>query len=62
MGFRADLIINECFIVEVKSIETLAPVHTKQLLTYLKLTKMRLGLLINFGEYHLKNGIRRVIN
>lgn len=62
MGFRADLIINGCFIVELKSVEKLAPVHAKQLLTYLKITGMRLGLLINFGEARLKNGIKRVAN
>lgn len=62
MGFRADLVINGCFIVELKSVEKLAPVHAKQLLTYLKLTGVRLGLLINFGEELLKNGIRRVAN
>lgn len=62
MGFRADLVINGCFIVELKSVEKLAPVHAKQLLTYLKLTGMRLGMLINFGEELLKNGIRRVAN
>jgi iron complex transport system substrate-binding protein len=62
MGFRADLVINGCFIVELKSVEKLAPVHAKQLLTYLRLTKMRLGLLINFGEELLKNGIKRVAN
>jgi GxxExxY protein len=62
MGFRADLVINGCFIVELKSVEHLAPVHAKQLLTYLKLTGYRLGLLINFGEELLKNGIKRVAN
>ncbi len=62
MGFCADLIINGCFIVELKSVEKLAPVHPKKLLTYLKLTGMRLGLLINFGEERLKDGIRRVVN
>ncbi|MBT8420351.1 MAG: GxxExxY protein [Gammaproteobacteria bacterium] len=62
MGFRADLIINRCFIVELKSVEKLAPVHAKQLLTYLKLTGFRLGLLINFGEALLKDGIRRIAN
>ena len=62
MGFRADLIINGCFIVELKSVERLAPVHAKQLLTYLKLTWMRLGLLINFGEERLRDGIKRVAN
>lgn len=62
LGFRADLIINGCFIVELKSVERLAPVHAKQLLTYLKVTDIRLGLLINFGEALLKNGIKRLAN
>ncbi|MBL9143757.1 MAG: GxxExxY protein [Verrucomicrobiaceae bacterium] len=62
MGFRADLIINDCFILELKSVEKLLPVHSKQLLTYLKLTSMRLGLLINFGEARLRDGIKRVAN
>jgi len=62
MGFRADLVINDCFIVELKSVEKLAPVQGKQLLTYLKLTGYRLGLLINFGEAFLKDGIKRVAN
>ena len=61
-GFRADLVVNGCFIVELKSVETLIPVHPKQLLTYLRLTKFRLGLLINFGEELLKNGIKRIAN
>ena len=61
-GFRADLIVSGLVIVELKSIETLAPVHSKQLLTYLKLTGKKLGLLINFGEVLLKNGIHRVVN
>lgn len=62
IGFRADLVINGCFIVELKSVEKLKPVHGKQLLTYLKLTDFRLGLLINFGETLLKDGIKRVAN
>ena len=62
MGFRADLMVNRRFIVELKSVEKLAPVHAKQLLTYLKLTGLRLGLLINFGEDLLKNGIKRLAN
>ena len=57
MGFRADLVINRCVIVELKSVERMAPVHGKQLLTYLKLTGLRLGLLIYFGEELLINGI-----
>ena len=62
MGFRADLIINSCFIVELKSVEKVSPVHSKQLLTYLKLTGYRLGLLINFGENLLKDRIKRIAN
>ena len=62
LGFRADLIINGCFIVELKSVEKIAPVHAKQLLTYRKLTDFRLGLLINFGDALLKDGIKRLAN
>ncbi|XOV94627.1 MAG: GxxExxY protein [Bacteroidota bacterium] len=61
-GFRADLIVNQKVIIEIKSIESIAPVHQKQLLTYLKLTKMKLGLLINFNEALIKNGIQRIVN
>ena len=61
-GFKADLIVNEAVIVELKSVEKLIPVHGKQLLTYLRLMKLRLGLLINFGEHRIKNGIQRVAN
>jgi GxxExxY protein len=56
------LIVSEKVIVELKSVERLQPVHSKQLLTYLRLTDMRLGLLINFGENLLKNGFKRVVN
>jgi GxxExxY protein len=62
MGFRADLIVNEKVIVEIKSIETVAPVHRKQLLTYLRLANKRLGLLINFNVELIKEGITRVVN
>ncbi len=62
IGYRADLILEDKLIVELKSIDKLAPVHYKQILTYLKLMKMRLGLLINFNEVLLKDGIRRVVN
>jgi GxxExxY protein len=62
LGFRSDLIIEEKLIVEIKSIEALAPVHAKQLLTHLRLTDIKMGLLINFNEELLKNGIRRVVN
>ena len=62
IGFRADLIIENKVIIELKSVEALAPVHPKQLLTYLKLTELKLGLLINFNESLLKNGITRIVN
>jgi GxxExxY protein len=61
-AFRADLIIDRIVIVEIKSIEQIAPVHKKQLLTYLRLTDMRLGLLINFGMELFKDGVSRVAN
>src|SRR5713226_252684 len=60
-GFRADLIVEDKVIVEVKSVEALAPVHKKQLLTYLRLTDKKLGLLINFNVELIKNGITRVV-
>lgn len=62
LGFRADLIVENKVIIELKSIEAIAPVHIKQLLTYLKLTGLKLGLLINFNEALLKDGIKRVVN
>jgi len=62
IGFRADLIVESKVIVELKSVETIALVHPKQLLTYLKVTGMRLGLLINFNEPFIKNGITRIVN
>ena len=62
LGFRADLIIEGKIILELKSVEMLAPVHSKQLLTYLKVTGMKLGLLINFNESLIKNGIFRIVN
>jgi len=61
-GFRADLIIEGKVIVELKSVEVIAPVHKKQVLTYLRLTNLKLGLLINFGEALIKDGISRVVN
>jgi GxxExxY protein len=61
-GFRADLIVEDLVIVELKSVETTAPVHGKQVLTYLRLTGKRLGLLVNFGEALIKHGIERVAN
>jgi GxxExxY protein len=61
-GFRTDLIIEDKVIVELKSVEEVAPVHKKQLLTYLRLADKRLGLLINFGDPLIKHGITRVVN
>lgn len=62
LGFRADLIVNHLVLVELKSIEEVAPVHRKQLLTYLRLTGLRVGLLINFNVALIKDGITRVVN
>lgn len=62
IGFRADLIVENKVIIELKSIEVLAPAHKKQLLTYLKITGIKLGLLINFNEALIKNGIIRIVN
>lgn len=62
VSYRLDIIIENKVIIEVKSIETLAPVHFAQLLTYLKLSKLKLGLLINFNSVLLKDGIHRVVN
>ena len=61
-AFRSELVVNGKVIVELKSVEALLPVHAKQLLTQLRLSSLKLGLLINFGAAHLKNGIKRVIN
>ncbi|MGE3467715.1 MAG: GxxExxY protein [Pyrinomonadaceae bacterium] len=61
-GFRADVIVENKVIIEIKSVEALAPVHGKILLTYLRLADMRLGLLINFNVDLIKDGIRRVVN
>lgn len=62
IGFRADLIVEEMVIIEIKSVEKISPVHPKQLLTYLKVSEMKLGLLINFNERLIKNGITRIVN
>jgi GxxExxY protein len=61
-GFRIDLLVEGCVIVELKSVEKLAPVHSKQVLTYLRLTNLHVGLLINFGEATLKEGLHRIVN
>jgi GxxExxY protein len=62
LGFRVDLIVGEKVIIEIKSVEALAPVHRKQLETYLRLMNLRLGLLINFNVELIKDGIQRVVN
>ena len=62
LGFRVDLIVADKVIIEIKSVETLAPVHRKQLETYLRLMDLRLGLLINFNVELIKDGIQRVVN
>ena len=62
IGFRADLIVENKVIIELKSVEKLAPVHPKQLLTYLKVTGLKLGLLINFNEVLLKDAVTRIFN
>ena len=61
-AFRSDLVVNGKVIAELKSVEALSAVHAKQVLTQLRLSGLKLGLLINFGEAHLKNGIKRIIN
>ena len=61
-GFRADLVVEDKVIVEIKSVELIAPVHKKQLLTYLRLADKRLGLLINFNVALIKDGITRIVN
>ena len=61
-AFRAELMVNDCLIVDIKSVEMLLPVHGKQLLTYLRLMDLPLGLLINFGGERLNQGLRRIVN
>jgi len=61
-GFKADIIVEDKVIIEIKSVETLAPVHYKQLQTYLKLTGFKLGLLVNFDSILVKDGIHRIVN
>jgi GxxExxY protein len=62
LGFRVDLLVGDKVVIEIKSIEALAPTHRKQVETYLRLMDLRLGLLINFNVELIKNGIRRVVN
>ncbi len=61
-AFVADLLLDDCLLIEVKSIERTAPVHAKQLLTYLRLMRLPLGLLMNFGAATFREGVRRVVN
>ncbi|TXD72477.1 GxxExxY protein [Aequorivita antarctica] len=61
-GYRIDMIVEESIIIEIKSIEVLAPIHTAQILTYLKLKDIKLGLLINFNSVKVVDGIKRIIN
>lgn len=61
-AFRADMLVNNLLIIELKSVEKLIPLHSKQLLTYLKLSEKRLGLLLNFGSPLIKDGIVRLVN
>lgn len=60
-GFRVDLLVGECVVVELKSIDRLMPVHLSQMLTYLKFSKAKLGYLPNFNVRHMKDGIKRVV-
>ncbi|SFQ34818.1 GxxExxY protein [Hymenobacter arizonensis] len=62
IGYRIDMLVNGKVIVELKSVDNLLDVHKKQLLTYLKLSKCKLGLLINFNVVHVKEGILRIVN
>ena len=61
-GYRIDLLVEDMVVIEIKSIEMVAPVHKKQVLTYLRLSGRNLGLLINFGEAYIKDGITRLVN
>ena len=61
-AFRIDLLVNDCVAIELKSVERLAAVHAKQLLTYLRLADLRVGLLMNFGQSRLKDGLQRIVN
>ena len=61
-AFRVDLLVNGTLVLEIKSVDRLVPVHSKQLLTYLKLLDLRLGLLMNFGQETLRDGLRRIVN
>jgi len=62
VGYRIDVLVEDCVIVELKSIDKLVPIHEAQLLTHLKLSGVKVGLLINFNVLHLKDGIKRMVN
>ena len=62
VGYRIDMLVNDRAVVELKAVEKLMPLHTAQLLTYLKLSKLRLGFLLNFNVEHMRNGVKRVVN
>lgn len=62
VGYRIDMLVNDRVIVELKAVEKVLPLHTAQLLTYLKLSRLRLGFLLNFNVAHMKHGVRRVVN
>ena len=62
LGYRMDLVVNDLVVVELKAVENLHPIHEAQLLSYLKLSNGRVGLLINFHSLHLKDGIKRLVN
>jgi GxxExxY protein len=61
-GYRIDLLVSESVIVELKSVDRLAPIHVAQLLSYLKLSRLNLGYLLNFNVVHMRHGIKRVVN
>jgi GxxExxY protein len=62
VGYRIDLLVDNMVIVELKSVAKIAPIHEAQLMTYLKLSGHKVGLLINFGVVHLRDGIKRIVN
>jgi GxxExxY protein len=62
LGFRLDILVEDCVVVEIKAVDAICPVHQAQLLTYLKLSHNHLGLLINFNVVHLRDGIRRMVS
>lgn len=61
-GYRIDLLVENAVIVELKAVERIMPIHEAQLLSYLKMSNKKLGLLLNFNVVHLKNGIKRMVN